>query len=319
MTDKSAFKISDYFWPLGVGMLTGWVCLYLFLVYVLTHGGKIQGWHAGVWVLATYLGTWIALQGVRTEAEDRSTESIPHLASGLWHRIRISGALTCLALILPLIFSWVLGHFTDFSWDGMTSRGITVRNLMKGGPVAQYLPFWARSGWVPVPCQRQLAGRQGDQFDPHMDLFQFYFSDATASQLFRLAAVVSIHGHGAKPCCGVSDLLLPDRWPRGLTHHLPAFFNVKNSGVGTHPTGWSAGASGSFRGICFQQNLGRILCHYHRRNFSPFCRRNQPKLEKSHLSFWGRTRRQLAVGSLYPFDRAIRPDRFKVFRNIDEN
>jgi len=22
MTDKSAFKISDYFWPLGVGMLT---------------------------------------------------------------------------------------------------------------------------------------------------------------------------------------------------------------------------------------------------------------------------------------------------------
>ena len=122
-------------------MLTGWVCLYLFLVYVLTHGGKIQGWHAGVWVLATYLGTWIALQGVRTEAEDRSTESIRHLASGLWHRIRISGALTCLALILPLIFSWVLGHFTDFSWDGMTSRGITVRNLMKGDPSFNTYPF----------------------------------------------------------------------------------------------------------------------------------------------------------------------------------
>ena len=141
MTDKSVFKISDYFWPLGMGMLTGWVCLYLFLVYVLTHGGKIQGWHAVVWVLATYLGTWIALQGVRTEAEDRSTESIRHLASGLWHRIRISGALTCLALILPLIFSWVLGHFTDFSWDGMTSRGITVRNLMKGDPSLNTYPF----------------------------------------------------------------------------------------------------------------------------------------------------------------------------------
>ena len=148
MTDKSAFKISDYFWPLGVGMLTGWVCLYLFLVYVLTHGGKIQGWHVGVWVLTTFLGTWITIRGQRaedrgqmSEGGGRSTESIRHLASGLWHRIRISGALTCLALILPLIFSWVLGHFTDFSWDGMTSRGITVRNLMKGDPSLNTYPF----------------------------------------------------------------------------------------------------------------------------------------------------------------------------------
>jgi hypothetical protein len=122
-------------------MLTGWTCLYLFLVYVLTHKGKIQGWHAGVWVLATFLGTWIAVRGQRMEEGDRSTEDsrhptsgIRHLASGLWHQIRISGALTCLALILPLAFSWVLGHFTDFSWDGMTSRGISVRNLMKGDP-----------------------------------------------------------------------------------------------------------------------------------------------------------------------------------------
>ena len=162
MTDKSVFKISDYFWPLGMGMLTGWVCLYLFLVYVLTHGGKIQGWHAGVWVLATYLGTWITIRGQRaedrgqmsegggrkTEGEGQKTEdggrsaaSSRHPISDLWHRIRISGALTCLALILPLIFSWVLGHFTDFSWDGMTSRGITVRNLMKGDPSLNTYPF----------------------------------------------------------------------------------------------------------------------------------------------------------------------------------
>ena len=148
MTDKSNFKISDYFWPLGVGMLTGWTCLYLFLVYVLTHGGKIQGWHAGVWVMATFLGTWIAVRGQRaggrgqmSEGGGRSIESVRYLASGLWHQIRISGALTCLALILPLAFSWVLGHFTDFSWDGMTSRGITVRNLMKGDPSLNTYPF----------------------------------------------------------------------------------------------------------------------------------------------------------------------------------
>jgi len=162
MTDKSASKICDYFWPLGVGMLTGWACVYLFLVYVLTHGGRIQGWHAWVWVLATFLGTWIVAreqmaggrgqlsegggrkmegEGQKPEDGGRSTENIRHLASGLWHRIRISGALTCLALILPLAFSWVLGHFTDFSWDGMTSRGITVRNLMNGDSTLNAYPF----------------------------------------------------------------------------------------------------------------------------------------------------------------------------------
>ena len=157
-----AKRIRYLLWPLGVGMLTGWVCLYLFLVYVLTHGGRIQGWHAGVWVLTTYLGTWIAIRGQRAEdrgqmsecggrkkegegqkTEDggRSKKSIRHPASGLWHRIRISGALTCLALILPLTFSWILGHFTDFSWDGMTSRGITVRNLMNGNSTLNAYPF----------------------------------------------------------------------------------------------------------------------------------------------------------------------------------
>ena len=170
MPDRSMTKRLGYLlWPLGVGMLTGWTCLYLFMVYVLTHGGKIQGWHAGVWVMATFLGTWIVArgqraggmgqmsegggrktegggrktegEGQRTEDGERSIESIRHLASGLWHQIRISGALTCLGLILPLAFSWILGHFTDFSWDGMTSRGITVRNLMIGEPTPNAYPF----------------------------------------------------------------------------------------------------------------------------------------------------------------------------------
>jgi hypothetical protein len=43
--------------------------------------------------------------------------------------------------MLPVLFSWILGDFTDFSWDGMTSRGITVRNLMKGDPGLNGYPF----------------------------------------------------------------------------------------------------------------------------------------------------------------------------------
>ena len=109
-------------------MLTGWVCLYLFLVYVLTHGGKIQGWQSVAWVLAT-LGGVVAVVGSRKSV------------AGIIYQLRISLTLTVVGLVLPVLFSWILGHFTDFSWDGMTSRGITVRNLMKGDPGLNAYPF----------------------------------------------------------------------------------------------------------------------------------------------------------------------------------
>ena len=130
-------------------MLTGWVCLYLFLVYVLTHGGKIQGWHSVIWIAATFVGMFavIGIQGSvgggrRTEDGGRRAEDGGRWAVGggrwsvssLWQQLRIALALSVAGLSLPILFSWILGHFTDFSWDGMTSRGITVRNLMLGEP-----------------------------------------------------------------------------------------------------------------------------------------------------------------------------------------
>jgi hypothetical protein len=53
----------------------------------------------------------------------------------------VAGILTGVGVVLPLLFSWVLSHFTDFSWDGMTTRGITVRNLMTGDPALNAYPF----------------------------------------------------------------------------------------------------------------------------------------------------------------------------------
>jgi hypothetical protein len=40
MTDKSNFKVSNYFWALGLEMLTGRVRFYLFLAQILIHGVK---------------------------------------------------------------------------------------------------------------------------------------------------------------------------------------------------------------------------------------------------------------------------------------
>jgi len=61
--------------------------------------------------------------------------------AGIIYQVRILLTLTVVGLALPVLFSWILGHFTDFSWDGMTSRGITVRNLMRGDPALNTYPF----------------------------------------------------------------------------------------------------------------------------------------------------------------------------------
>jgi hypothetical protein len=128
-------------------MLTGWVCLYLFLVYVLTHGGKIEGWHGVVWVVATFVGSLLVVGGRRSVIGEQGTEGGGQRAEGggqkkvVGSRWAVAGLLTGIGVALPIIFSWVLSHFTDFSWDGMTSRGITVRNLMKGDPALNANPF----------------------------------------------------------------------------------------------------------------------------------------------------------------------------------
>jgi hypothetical protein len=144
-------------------MLTGWVCLYLFTVYVLTHGGKIQGWHSVVWILATFLGTSLIVAsklwsescdpevegnnagGGKSEVDKKSgywcSQRLRSLISRLPRALAQSTFLTIVGVILPIFFSWVMNPFTDFSWDGMTSRGITVRNLMKGDPALNAYPF----------------------------------------------------------------------------------------------------------------------------------------------------------------------------------
>jgi len=181
--------IIERMWQLGVGMLTGWVGLHLFLLAVLRAGGTVQIWHGVVWIGATFFGMWIVTGGQRTEDGGRAegagmrirmkmkevlglrteglrtkslvgggrqaddgglrteeggrkteggnqrTEGIWFPASGIWGQVGIPSILTCIAVLLPLAFSWVMGHFTDMSWDGMTSRGITVLKVMEGRPL----------------------------------------------------------------------------------------------------------------------------------------------------------------------------------------
>jgi hypothetical protein len=146
---RLAKRIAELLWPLGVGMLVGWVCLYLFLIHELTHGGKIQMWHGVIWLVATFVGVWVVVGsrqsvggGWKSEGGgQRPVADGRRAVGGIIYQLRISLILTVVGLALPILFSWILGHYTDFSWDGMTSRGITVRNLMNGDPVLNAYPF----------------------------------------------------------------------------------------------------------------------------------------------------------------------------------
>ena len=55
MTDKSAFKVSDYFWPSGVSLLTGLLGLYITTLGLFAIGISITPWHGMAFVL-TALG-----------------------------------------------------------------------------------------------------------------------------------------------------------------------------------------------------------------------------------------------------------------------
>lgn len=61
-------RTTDLLWPLGVGMLTGWVCLFLFLAQILIHGVKKQSWHRIILVIVAFVGIWISIRLQKSEA-----------------------------------------------------------------------------------------------------------------------------------------------------------------------------------------------------------------------------------------------------------
>jgi hypothetical protein len=77
-------------------------------------------------------------------------------------KIKIALALTCVGLAIPILFGWVMGHFTDFSWDGMTSRGLTVWKVMNGLPLDS-TDDWVfghlAGGWLSKACFSWQAGK----------------------------------------------------------------------------------------------------------------------------------------------------------------
>ena len=115
MTDKSAFKVSDYFWPAGVSLLTGLLGLYITTLGLFSVGISITVWHGLSFILCALAAGYLAIQ---------SPSRIGRLKKSAF--VLGSNLAAC------GFFALIAGQFDDLSWDGMNSRIESVLGLSAG-------------------------------------------------------------------------------------------------------------------------------------------------------------------------------------------
>jgi len=98
------FRLSDYFWPFGVSLLTGLISLYVATLGLFALGVSITRCHMLAFLLPAGGAAWLALAGV-------ATARIKSVARLLLVQVSIMGLLTAVA-----------AQFDDLSWDGMGAR-----------------------------------------------------------------------------------------------------------------------------------------------------------------------------------------------------
>ena len=115
MTDKSAFKISNYFWLAGVSLLTGLLGLYIATLGLFAVGISITVWHGLSFILCALAAGYLAIQ---------SPSRIGRLKKSAF----VLGSNLAACGLLALISA----QFDDLSWDGMNSRIESVLGLSAG-------------------------------------------------------------------------------------------------------------------------------------------------------------------------------------------
>jgi hypothetical protein len=115
MTDKSAFKISDYFWPAGVSLLTGLLGLYIATLSLFAIGISITVWHGLSFIFCALVTGYFAI---------RSSSRID--------RFKKSGIVLGINLTACGLLALIAGQFDDLSVDGMNARIESVLSLSAG-------------------------------------------------------------------------------------------------------------------------------------------------------------------------------------------
>ena len=115
MTDKSAFKISDYFWPAGVSLLTGLLGLYIATLSLFAIGISITVWHGLSFIFCALVTGYFAI---------RSSSRID--------RFKKSGIVLGINLAACGLLALIAAQFDDLSVDGMNRRIESVLGLSAG-------------------------------------------------------------------------------------------------------------------------------------------------------------------------------------------
>lgn len=201
MIDKSAFKISDYFWAGGVSLLAGLLGLYISTLGLFAIGISITVWHGLSFILCALAAGYLAVQ---------SSSRIGRLKKSAFVLGPILAACGFLASIA--------GQFDDLSVDGMGARIESVLGLS--------------AGWNPVKDPSFQEGVKLGETNPYLQGcfvvqsgYQYSFGNLLAAYLAHVTGNLNA-GKAITPILAVASfgiafgaltvLALPTGWSLAL-------------------------------------------------------------------------------------------------------
>ena len=137
METKQNFRISDYFWPAGVSLLTGLLGLYIATLGLFAIGISIAPWHGIAFVLPALGAGYLAVKD-----------------SSRIRRLRKCAVVVGTTLAACGLLALIAGQFDDLSWDGMNSRIESVLGLS--------------AGWNPVKDPSFKEGVKFQETNPYL-------------------------------------------------------------------------------------------------------------------------------------------------------
>jgi len=198
METKESFRISDYFWPLGVSLMSGCLGLYVLTLGLFALGVSITPWHGFAFLIPAFLGGLLSV--------------------GKSARFKKAGILLVLVVTLGGVLAGIAGRFDDLSVDGMGARIESVLGLS--------------AGWNPVKDPSFQEGVKLGETNPYLQGsfvvqsgYQYSFGNLLAAYLAHVTGNLNA-GKAITPILAVASfgiafgaltvLALPTGWSLAL-------------------------------------------------------------------------------------------------------